>query len=284
MRWSSEHLRRWLPVPVFGVFLLYAFGVLVDASTLTRQAGMAAVVALVGYAALATWGAPPRVRWALLAGVVAVGAAVWLNLPDPPPEGPTNALVRLDHDVLDSYWQTAVHKVRWTALGMLLGAAGGLVAVLALPPAAVRRRVWALVLASVAVVLVLASTANSLAAYADRTGRGADLLGAVWLPVLAGLLATAVADLAALRGRGWQAALAGLGAGMLAIVALGLAVDTGRAMPLPPSDGFLSLGILYSYGTGPSTWDVQDAMTALATLLGPLLIVIATTRPPSETP
>jgi len=274
MPWSSERAHRWLLALVGGIFIVYAFGVLVDATALERQAGIAAAAALVGYAALATWTSPPRVRWPLLAGVAVLAVAVYANLPAP--ASGAQMFVPDDTELANELWQRGVARTRWIGPGLLLAATGGLVAVLAHPP---RRRWWALAAATGPAVLAVGSAVHSLTVSAQRSvDRGADLVAAVWLPVLAGLVAFALAIVSTQRGtRGWPAALAALGAMMLAIVALGCAVDTAVAMPMLRHDdgGYLVLG--YAIYTG-SRLGVEDAMTALATLTGPLLIVLALKR------
>jgi hypothetical protein len=268
---------------VCGAFILYAFGVLVGASNLTFQASIGAAVALVGFTWFAGRTAAPRVRWPLLAGVAALSVAI-VQLNAPWLRDGIQEFARFDPDMVFVYWQHRAASRRWLGLGLLAAAVGGLVAVAALPH---RRRRWPAAVAAVLALLVVGVAAEALVeALADAGSYLVALIGAVWAPTLAGILATATAALATQRGeRGWQAAFAALGAGMLALVALGLAIDLAVALPAAPGANgvaFLSAGVQYSYSIAYTLIDIEASLTAVAMFAGPLLLVLAT-RPPSGT-
>jgi hypothetical protein len=275
MRWSSNRLL----VLVAAIFLLYGFGVLVDADSLTRQAGTAAAVALLGYTAVATFTAPPRVRWPLLVGVAALALTTGANLFWPPEArgprveaGPAGlTLVPAEADLAPSM----LGHARWTALGLLVTAGGLALALLGVPR---QRRPWALLAALPLVALLLANTGGLLP---SRAGGLGTLLGALWLPLLAAVASAGVAVLATQRGYGgWRDGLAFLGVALLALVALGHALVTANGMPsVPaPTDAFLTPGIRYSTANTVAPLAAEDALTALATLAAPLLVVAGLRR------
>ena len=262
MRWSSDRLL----VLVAAIFLLYGFGVLVDADSLTRQAGTAAAVALLGYTAMATFTAPPRVRWPLLVGVAALALTTGVNLFWRPEAG-----LRVETGGPVGLWLVPdLAHARWTALGLLVTAGGLALALLGVPR---QRRPWALLAALPLVVLLLANTGGLLP---SRAGGLGTLLGALWLPLFAAVASAGVAVLATQRGHGgWRDGLAFLGVALLALVALGHALAAARGMPSAPTDAFLTPGIRYSATSTVMSLAVEDALTALATLAGPLLVVVA---------
>lgn len=266
MNWSSERLLAL----VAAIFLVYAFGVLIDADSLTRPAGIAAALALVAYAAVAGLVTPPRVRWPLLLAAAGVSASVYLTLPAPASGTVGQVLLPADDALARQFWQNTLAHARWTALLLLLTAGGLAIALLGLPR---QRRPWAVLAAIPVVVLLLANTAGLLP---TRAGGPAVVLEALWLPLLAAVASVGVTVLATQRGHGgWRDWLAFLGVTLLALVALGHALATVDAIPSAPTDAFLAPGIRYSAAHTVTSLAVEDALTALAMLVGPLLVVVA---------
>lgn len=279
---------RWL---LAGTGSGYVVGALFGWVWPTAACGLLAFVALAGYVVLAPGPAEPRLRRplvmaALILAVVTATEAAWSAMTAPDfgwvSYGSGNDL----RESLDILAEQTLQYQRWWAAGMLLVAGCLALAVRALP----YRRQPRLAVVTAAVALLLLGVV--LADLADVARGRPAVATAVWLPVLAALVALATGLLATQRVGG---RLVVAGAALMAVpLLLAAPMAAWAVQPWPTGAGPDSTDALWSSSIAEQTavsvsvatvpsLDPFPAVLAAAMLAGPVLVVFGCLRTMRQT-